>query len=209
MKKFLIIGLVVVLAVVMMAVPAFAATSYVGVYDDNSGYYVVPEIPAGDYIACIGFDSGYGERVEVFTEQFHFDSAQIDVIRSVDTSFVLNGVRYPVTVDYGHDVVFDCYLIGSFVIDNDVWADTDMDYAILDIKFMPAEQFNEGDSGGTVIDSIISGVGAAVEVVGSVLYAIIGEAGYLKDLLPVIGLGIAYFAARWVFNTFKPLIWGF
>ena len=60
-----------------------------------------------------------------------------------------------------------------------------------------------------MIEAIVSGVGTAVEVCGSVLSSIFGEAGALKDLLPVIGLGIGFSAAGWAIHTIKSLTWGF
>lgn len=60
-----------------------------------------------------------------------------------------------------------------------------------------------------MVEAIVSGVGTAVEICGIVLSAIFGEAGALKDLLPVIGLGIGFGGAAWAVRTIKSLTWGF
>ena len=62
---------------------------------------------------------------------------------------------------------------------------------------------------GTFVSAISDGVGTAISVCGSVVTAIVGASGDLKDLLPVIGLAIGFGGVGWGINTFKSLTWGF
>ena len=60
-----------------------------------------------------------------------------------------------------------------------------------------------------MIEAITAGVSTAVQAAGTVVTAILGETGALKDLLPVIGLAIGISLTGWGVNTIKSLTWGF
>lgn len=60
-----------------------------------------------------------------------------------------------------------------------------------------------------MIEAITTGVTTAITIGGSVVTAILGEAGALKDLLPVIGLAIGFGGVGWGIRTIKSLTWGF
>lgn len=60
-----------------------------------------------------------------------------------------------------------------------------------------------------MVEAITTGVTTAIGVCGSVVTAILGEAGQLKDLLPVIGLAIGFGGVGWGIRTMKSLTWGF
>lgn len=61
----------------------------------------------------------------------------------------------------------------------------------------------------TFLDAIVDGVGTAVEIVGTVVTALVGSTGALTALLPVIGLSIGMGAVGYGIRTVKSLVWGF
>lgn len=44
--------------------------------------------------------------------------------------------------------------------------------------------------------------------VGEVVTALVGEAGSLKDLLPLFAIGIAIAVFAWAFRAIRDVIWG-
>lgn len=60
-----------------------------------------------------------------------------------------------------------------------------------------------------MIEAILQGVTTAISACGQVVTAILGEAGELKDLLPVIGMAIGIGLTGWGIRTVKSLTWGF
>lgn len=60
-----------------------------------------------------------------------------------------------------------------------------------------------------MVEAILTGVETALSIGGSVVSGILGEAGQLKELLPVIGLAIGFGGVGWGIRTIKSLTWGF
>lgn len=60
-----------------------------------------------------------------------------------------------------------------------------------------------------MIEAILQGVTTAISACGQVVAALLGEAGELKDLLPVIGLAVGIGLVGWGIRTVKSLTWGF
>lgn len=60
-----------------------------------------------------------------------------------------------------------------------------------------------------MLQAILTGVETAITIGGNVVTSILGEAGALKDLLPVVGLAIGFGGVGWGIRTIKSLTWGF
>lgn len=59
-----------------------------------------------------------------------------------------------------------------------------------------------------MLASITSGVTTVIGWIGSVVTALVGEAGALKDLLPLFCIGIACSAVFLGVKAIKSLVWG-
>lgn len=60
-----------------------------------------------------------------------------------------------------------------------------------------------------MIEAIGSGVTAVIGYAGEVITALVGEAGALAPLLPVVGLAIGIGLVGWGIRTIKSITWGF
>lgn len=60
-----------------------------------------------------------------------------------------------------------------------------------------------------MLQAITTGVTTVIEAAGTVVTAIVGEGGAMKDLLPVIGMAIGLGLVGWAIRTIKSLTWGF
>lgn len=60
-----------------------------------------------------------------------------------------------------------------------------------------------------MLDAITTGVTTVISYVGNVISAITSTSGAWKDLLPVIGLGIAVMFVMFAITTVKSLIKGY
>lgn len=59
-----------------------------------------------------------------------------------------------------------------------------------------------------MLEAVTSGVTVVIGWVGSVVTAIVGEAGALKDLLPLFSIGVAISAFLFGIRAIKSVVWG-
>ncbi len=59
-----------------------------------------------------------------------------------------------------------------------------------------------------MLEAVTSGITTVIGWVGTVIDAIVGEAGQLSELLPLFAVGIAISAILFGIRAIKSIIWG-
>lgn len=59
-----------------------------------------------------------------------------------------------------------------------------------------------------MLDAVTSGITTVISWVGSVVTALVGASGALKDLLPLFAIGVAISAILLGIKVIRGLIWG-
>lgn len=210
MKRFLIIVLVVALAVVMMAVPVFAASSY-EIFGDCSGPSLNEIPPEGYYVVrCYYYDGVAEDYLWAYTEPFYWNAESWDDPNAGDPYLVRTVLTVQgEEVDAYVGLCSDCgcggfygicvkYLSGGF-------------FYLEGAEWEAYEAVDPGGSSGSPLSSVgsvfgvISGIGTWF-VTGLVDFASIfyqADTGLtLLGVLAVCGLGLAvvFLLIGWIRN---------
>ena len=59
-----------------------------------------------------------------------------------------------------------------------------------------------------MLNAVTNALGVVIEWVGTVVTALVGEAGALADLLPLLAVGVAISALMLGIKAIKSFIWG-